>query len=305
MRAKAMAAFLLVVALAAQAGIAVGTGLSTEADATKAATAAAEQAKKALGEKSAKLVLVFESYPPADKPKLLDAVAAVFDKKLIHGCSAAGPITEQGNPTERSVAVCALGGDLEVAAAVSPTIGKDQRAAGEALGKALPKMANAKLMVLFGNCHVPSNQPLTEGVQSVLGKELPIIGGSSGGPSIDTFFQGEVKGDVAVGILLGGDFKLAICTLPGRGNDEVIRTAVAAVCDAAGKLGGKPAAGLLFECAGRRGMVKQLSNELAAIQGVLGTKLPLCGFYGTGEIGPINGVSTGVGYHVVCCLLGE
>ena len=166
-------------------------------------------------------------------------------------------------------------------------------------------MPKAKLMILFGNCHVPRNKPLTEGVQSVLGKELPIIGGATSGPSTDAFYQGEVRADVAVGILLGGDFKLAVCAKPGKGNDAVIRTAVAATCDAAGKLPGKPALGFFFECAGRRATLKRLGDELAAIQGVLGEKLPLIGFYGSGEIGPIKGVSTGFGYHVVCCLIGR
>ena len=299
-------ALLLALHTPAHADVAMGTGLSAEADATKAGAAAAEQARKALAGKPARLVLVFENCPPAEKAKVLAGVAAVFDKSIVHGCSTAGPITEKGNPTGRGVGVCALGGDIQVAAAVSPTIGKDgHRAAGEAIARALPKMPNAKLMLLFGNCHVPRNKPLTEGVQAVLGKALPIIGAASSGPSIDTFYQGAVRGDVAVGILIGGDFKISVCMLPGKGNDVVIRTAVAATCCAAGKFPGKPSAALFFECAGRRAMVKQLSNELAAIQGVLGDKLPLFGFYGSGEIGPVKGVSTGVGYHVVCCLIGH
>ena len=309
MMRRAMLAALLVAGLgaAAVAGVAMGTGLSTEADAVKAGTAAAEQAKKALGETPVKLVLVFDSYPKDGKAKLLEGVAAVFDKKLVHGCSAEGPITEHGNPKGRSVGVCAIGGDIEVAAVVSPKIGKDHKAAGEAIGKALPKMANAKVMLLFGNCHLPSNKPLTEGVVSVVGKELPIIGGSSGGPSTDTYYQGEAKDDVAVGILLCGDFKLAICARPGRkDHDEIVRTAVDATQSAKQGLGAKPALGIYFECAGRRGKIKSLQAELDALQQVLGKDLPLIGFYGTGEIGPKEGgVCKGVGYHAVCCLIAE
>jgi len=289
----------------AVADIVAGSGLSTEADPVAAGKAAAGQASKALGGKPAKLVLVFGNYPQAAQAKVLDGVTSVFAKEVVHGCSAASPITAQGNPKGRSVGVYALAGDIEVAAAVSPKIGGKHLEAGQALAKALPKMAKAKVMLLFGNCHVPRNKPLTKGVQSVLGTELPIVGGSSGGPSTDSYFKGEVRGDVVVGILLGGDFKVGVCALPGRGNDEVIRTAVAAACSAAGKLPGKPSTGFLFECAGRRGTVKRLGDELAAIQGVLGKEFPVIGFYGTGEIGPIKGVSTGVGYHVVCCLIGQ
>ncbi len=300
-------AMLTAVGAAALAGVTMGTGLSEHADAVKAGTAAAEQAKKALGDAPAGLVLVFDSYPKDAKAKLLEGVATVFDRKLIHGCSAAGPITEHGNPKGPSVGVCAIGGDIEVAAVCSPKIGKDHKAAGAAVGKALPKMAKAKVLLLFGNCHLPRNMPLTEGVQTVMGKELPIIGGSSGGPSIDTYFEGEVRGDVAVGILLGGDFKLAICARPGRkDHDEIVRTAVDATKSAKQGLGAKPALGIYFECAGRRGKIKSLQAELDALQEVLGKDLPLIGFYGTGEIGPKEGgVCKGVGYHAVCCLIGE
>jgi hypothetical protein len=297
----------LAVQAAAVAGVTMGTGLSTEADAAKAGKAAAEQARKALGDTAARLVLVFDSYPKGDKAKLLEGVAAVFDKTLIHGCSAEGPITEHGNPKGRSVGVCAIGGDIEVAAACSPTIAKDHKAAGEAIGKALPKMANAKVVLLFGNCHIPSNKPLVEGVQSVRGKRVPIIGGSSGGPSTDAYYQGEVRSDVAVGILLGGDFHLTVAARPGRkDNDEVIRTAVEATKTAKAGLGTKPALGIYFECAGRRRKIQKLSDELDALQDVLGKDLPLIGFYGTGEMGPgQGGVCTGFGYHAVCCLIAD
>jgi len=308
MRAKLLA--LVVLAAVAMHGpalaeIVAGSGLSTDADPAAAGKAAAEQAKKALGEKPAKVVLVFECYPRPDKAKILGGIASVFDKALVYGCSGEAPITTHGNPKGKSCGILALGGDIEVAAAVTPKIGGKYPEAGEALAKALPKMDSAKLMILFGNCHIPANKALVEGAQAVLGKELMIIGGAASGPSSDSFFKGEIQPDAAVGILLGGKFKVAAASAGGTGNDVVIKSATETATTATAQLGTKPAVAFLFECRGRQGTVKNIADELVALQGVLGKTLPLIGFYGSGEMGPEKGVCTGFGYHVVACVIGE
>jgi hypothetical protein len=294
------------------ADIVAASGLSTEADPAAAGKAAAEQAKKALGEKAAKLVLVFECFPRPDKAKVLEGVASVFDKGIVHGCSGEGPVTTHGNPTGKSCGLLAIGGDIEVAAGVTPKIGGQYTEAGEALANALPKMANAKLMVLFGNCHIPANKALVEGIQKVLGKELTIIGGAASGPSSDSFYQGEVKDDVAVGILIGGDVKVAAVSATGHKDaEEMIGSAVGATKGAVEglqKLQAKPSVAFLFECRGRLDALKKtgkMSDELVALQEVLGKDLPLIGFYGSGEMGLEKGVCTGFGYHAVCCVIGK
>jgi hypothetical protein len=293
------------------ADIVAASGLSTEADPAAAGKAAAEQAKNALGEKAARLVLVFECFPRPQKAKVLEGVASVFDKGIVHGCSGEGPVTTHGNPTGKSCGLLALGGDLEVAAAVSCTIAGHAEA-GEALANALPKMANAKLMILFGDCHIPANKPLVEGVQKVLGKDLTIIGGAASGPSTHCFFHGELMGNVAVGILLGGDFKVAAVSATGHKDaEEMIGSAVGATKGAVEglqKLQAKPSVAFLFECRGRLDALKKtgkMSDELVALQEVLGKDLPLIGFYGSGEMGPEKGVCTGFGYHAVCCVIGK
>jgi hypothetical protein len=310
MRAKVGVGLVLLLAVALQApvvaDIVAGSGLSTEADPVAAGKAAAEQARKALGDKPAKVVLVFQSYPRAEQAKVLEGIAAVFDKGITHGCSGLAAVTDKGNPAGKAVGLLALGGDIEVAAALSPTIAGKHHDAGKALAEKLPKMANARLLILFGNCHVDSNKRLVEGAQEVVGKDLPIIGGAASGPATDSYFQGAVAPDTAVGILLGGDFKVAACSLGGSENNEVVlRTAGEAAKTAAAELKGKPAAGFVFECTGRCGKIKNLSDEMPILQGALGKELPLIGFYGSGEIGPENGVWTGFGYHIVCCLIGQ
>jgi len=302
-------ALLLAVGLAAPAAadLVAGSGLSTEADAVAAGKAAAEQAKKGLGDKAAKLVLVFQSFPGPDQAKVLEGIASVFDKAIIHGCSSLAAITDKGNPRAKAVGLLALGGDVEVATAVSPkTAGNKHKEAGKALAEALPKMANARLLILFGDCHLPTNKALTEGAQEVVGKELPIIGGAVSGPTGNCFYKGELVPGVAVGILLGGDFKVVATSRPGADNEEmVLRTAGEAAKEALSQFGGRPTLGFLFECTGRCGKVKDLAAEMPVLQEALGKELPLIGFYGGGEIGPEKGVWTGFGYHIVCCLIGK
>jgi len=68
---------------------------------------------------------------------------------------------------------------------------------------------------------------------------------------------------------------------------------------------------LAFNCAGRKGKLKNPADELAAMQEALGKRLPLFGTYNAGEIGPADlaekdpaRLSGGVGWHVMFTALG-
>ena len=52
-------------------------------------------------------------------------------------------------------------------------------------------------------------------------------------------------------------------------------------------------------------MGKDRPEELKVMQAVVGTKMPLVGFYGSGEMGPkaCGQPSAGVGYHISACAL--
>ncbi|MHC4181656.1 MAG: FIST C-terminal domain-containing protein, partial [Planctomycetota bacterium] len=71
-------------------------------------------------------------------------------------------------------------------------------------------------------------------------------------------------------------------------------------------------AALAFDCAGRKGKLRNLEDELAAVQRALGKDLPLFGCYCAGEIGPLDvsqkkpGVlSGGGGWHVMVTVIGQ
>lgn len=72
--------------------------------------------------------------------------------------------------------------------------------------------------------------------------------------------------------------------------------------------GKAPEAALVFSCAARKLLLgTRTSEEFAIVREILGGELPVCGFYGYGEIGPPAG-STSAEYHnetFVCLLIGN
>lgn len=118
--------------------------------------------------------------------------------------------------------------------------------------------------------------------------------------------------DAAVGLVLSGDFKLAMAGRKAKDHDLVIRTAFEGARQALSSLPGQPIAVLAFDCAGRRSKLKNMDDEPAAMQKALGRSLPLFGCYCAGEIGPVDtsektgdALRGGAGWHVMFTVLGR
>ena len=115
-------------------------------------------------------------------------------------------------------------------------------------------------------------------------------------------------------LMLSGDFEVAMAGRMAKENSVVISTAHDAAAEALtelGRLGARPAAAIAFDCAGRKGKLDNVADELASMQKAIGRKLPLFGTYNAGEIGPADvsekqaGVRcSGVGWHVMFTVLG-
>jgi small ligand-binding sensory domain FIST len=89
-------------------------------------------------------------------------------------------------------------------------------------------------------------------------------------------------------------------------------TAGEAFAGALANLNAKPIAAFAFNCAGRKGKLDNLEDELSAIQKEFGTQTPIFGTYCAGEIGPADisekpqGVlSSGIGWHLMVTVLGR
>jgi len=286
-----------------------GTGYSALQDAAKAGAEAAAKAKKNIGKCKPKIVLVFGMAKNFDQAKALEGVTSVFDANLVYGCAGYNTITEEGNAG--TVSVLALGGEI----CVTPVIcgKKDLTECGKMIGQGLKKAsqvkASGKVVVLIGDCHVPSNDKVVKGISSVIGDKIPVVGGAAMGGT--TYCKGKIAGKGKnIGIMITGDFTVGCSTLK-EGPAEVhanklVAAAGQAMINAVGKNLKHTAMVFAFDCGGRRGrMGKDRPKELEAIQKVIGTKMPLIGFYGSGEMGPkaCGQPSAGVGYHISACAL--
>jgi len=301
-------------------------------DPAAAGKAAAEAVKAQLGELSVKAVLISECYEGQDrKAKALEGVCAVFSPVLVHGGSTYGSFLRGGVAGGESIAVLAIAGkDVDVKVACNEKMNtagltleqnKDEldkrlTAAGAELAKSLPKTDRSRLLIVVADAHSPKNGPLVAGIQSVMGKGFAITGGcvnKNAGQSA-VYYQGKTLTDAAIALMLSGEFKVALAGRQAKENDLVIKTAREGSAQAIASLAAqqaRPAVLLAFDCAGRKGRLKNVGDELAAMQESCGRQLPIFGTYNAGEIGPADiaektpGVlSYGMGWHVMFTAIG-
>jgi hypothetical protein len=324
-----LAAFCL--AASVHAGqIIVRTAAATNENPAEAGKAAARALKTALAGAEPQIVLAFDCFEDkANKQKLLDAVATVFPKDKIHGGAAYGMFTQAGSLDDNGVTLLAIGGDgvtvrvafTEKMGAAGLTLEKDAaqltkalNTAGAHLAQQLPGIADASLLLLISDAHSPKNQLLIDGVQSVAGKKLRITGGSVNKNAGQNwvYHRGQVYTDSAIAVTLKGEFTVAQTGRQAKDNDAVLATAKEGSALAVTNLKKPPFAVIIFDCAGRKGKLKNLSDELAAIQTSIGKTVPLFGCYCAGEYGPADATDLpdptacyGRGWHVMVSALGQ
>ena len=310
--------------------IVIQSALAENEDAAKAGKTAAEALKKAMGDTAPKVVLVTDCFDDKDlKTKALEGVTSVFSKDIVIGFSGYGSFTQGGAKDTDTVGLLGIGGDgIDVqiafvkemgAAGLSIDTDKDKlaKALGDgarSLAKQLTKKADSRLLIAIPDAHSPKNQLFMDGLQDVVGKDFPITGGSISKNDGETFlhYQGKLYSDSAIAIMLSGDFKVALAGRQAKTNDAVIATAKDGAAEALKALGAKPIAMIAFDCAGRKGKLDNLEDELKAFQGVTGKDITLFGCYCAGEFGPADvkeknpGVlSSGMGWHAMITFIGR
>ena len=295
-----------------------------------AGKAAARALLEAMGDVPPKVVVVSECFEDREyKQELIDGICSVLPKQIVLGGATYGSFTQQGCTDFDSVCLLGIGGDgVGVSAAVVSEMGvskllaeEDQaliesrlHAAGAKLIGKLSRTEKDRLLVLIPDAHSPKNQYLVEGVQKVVDPKFPITGGSVNKNAGQTFvyFGGQMYGDSAVALMLSGDFEVTMVGRQAKQNDAVISTAKDGASEALAAMKRKPLAVLAYNCAGRRGKLDKIEDELVAIQAAIGRELPLFGCYNAGEIGPLDtsekkpGVlSGGGGWHVIFTVIGR
>jgi len=306
------------------------TAMIEEENAFQAGVTAATRLHGALKGAQPHAILMVDCYDSkAAKQQAIAGVATIFPKELIFGGAVYGMYTQEGALNTDGVSLLALAGDgIQVQAALTENMGaaglsleteKDAvisalNAGGADLAKKITNGSSANLMIVMADAHSPKNQYFIDGIQSVVGKKVPITGGSCNKNAGLTYiyYRGELYKDAAVALALNGKFDVSQSGRQAKSNDDVISTAKEGSATAVKALKAKPLALIAYDCAGRMGKVKNLDDELNAIKSSVEASVPIFGCYCAGEFGPADstieksdGTSTGRGWHVMFSVLGR
>lgn len=291
---------------------------------------AAESLQTAMEGVPLKAVIVSECFEDRDnKEQLIEGVCSVVGKDAVFGGATYGSFTQSGCAGFDSVCLLGIGGTgVGVSAGLITDLGTAKltveqhqaeiaqrlQTAGKTLSERLTRGELDKLVILIPDAHSPKNRYLVEGVQQAFGAQFPMTGGSANKNAGQTFvyFRGQLYQDSAVAVLLSGTFRVSMSGRMAKDNDAVIRTAEEGASEVTAKMPAKPLAVLAYNCAGRRGKLKDPLDELHAMQKAFGTSVPLFGCYNAGEIGPLDpaekqsdALCGGSGWHVMFTVIGR
>ncbi len=308
--------------------IVLRVALAENEDPSAAGKAAAQALRQAMAGVPLRAVILSECFEDREnKAKVLEAVTSVLPADCLVGMATYGSITPERCSDADSVCLLGIGGEgVGVSAALVTSLGTSRltfeehrsqiegllHAAGQKLASSLRRSPHDKLLILLADAHSPKNQALVEGVQKVVGPKFPITGGCANKNAGQTFvyFRGKMYEDSAVALVLSGNFRVGLAGRMAQDNENVIRTAQQGAAEALAGLQGKPLAALAFDCAGRRNKLKNIQDELAAMQRAIGKDLPLFGCYCAGEMGPVDSpgrlagaLCGGSGWHVMFTVL--
>lgn len=150
------------------------------------------------------------SNPSEGIGELLLGIEDILPKIILVGCTSDGEISSRGFSTE-SVVLGGIATDrIEFHTASVEELGKDSENAGRRLGELLPP--SVKYVQLFSDGLTGNGCALLKGLGAVVGKSVPIAGGTAGDSGkfeqTHQFYGTKVLTDAAVAIGFSGDFSI-------------------------------------------------------------------------------------------------
>lgn len=199
--------------------IKAGVSISKNKDTIKAGHEACKQALADAGG-SANLIIVFSSVAH-NQEDVLRGVRSVSKSIPLVGCSDAGEITNQG-PTTGSIAVMALNADtIQCNLGAGTGADKDSFAAGKKAAQAVMATAEVppSLFMMFVEGLAENGAASVRGVQSVMGRNFPIMGGSAGDDfkfeKTYQYINDKVLNNAVIGVGLSGNFVFGVGVMHG------------------------------------------------------------------------------------------
>lgn len=188
------------------------TGFSTQPDARRAGS---EAATGALAGADPKLLVVYSS-DAYDLAALLAGVAEVAGDVPVIGCSTAGEIAAAG-PSTASVVIMAFGGPgFSIATAASSAAERGLRQASADVADSVARLDPRpyKVLLLLSDGLGGDQQEVVRGAHSVLGAEVPLVGGCAGDDmkmhqTFQFFGETVLKGSI-VGAAIGSEGPIGI-----------------------------------------------------------------------------------------------
>ncbi len=179
-----------------------------------AAAAGAQAAGQALQGSEAKLLVVFSAHS-YDPHELLAGICSQAPGVPLIGCSTAGEIATDG-PGDNGVVVVALGGDgFSVATAAEDAV-PGLREAGAAVAQCADLVNDRahRVLLLLADGLAGDQQEVVRGAHSVVGSEIPLVGGCAGDDlkmqSTTQFHGTEVLTNAVVAVAIGSDAPLGV-----------------------------------------------------------------------------------------------
>lgn len=183
---------------------------SNKSESVEAGKDACQKAIQGIGGR-ADLIIAFSSVA-YDQQKLVQGLREAAGEIPVVGCSDSGEITDQG-PVFEQVAVMALQApDIEYSFGLGKGTDKDSFQAGKQAAQQVKEKAKGdlSLFVMLLDGLAENGAAAVRGVQDVLGRNFPIMGGSAGDDfkfeKTFQYYQGEVLTNSVVGLGLSGDF---------------------------------------------------------------------------------------------------
>lgn len=195
----------------------IGIGFSKDSNPFTASREAALRAKQQTRQENVNLFLVFTSIRYSNE-EIIRGIVRVGGDTPIFGSSSAGIILPEGVEKE-GVMVLALSSD-EIKLGLGlceDIIPKQERLCGNEVARnAIKALGNSKrhLFMMISDGLIKNSSELVRGVQEILGKSFPFIGGASSDDlnfyQTYQYFQNRILSNSAIGILWGGEMSFGL-----------------------------------------------------------------------------------------------
>lgn len=188
---------------------AIGTSTNI-GDAKAAGKEAVSNAIQELG-KDPHIIFAFSSVK-FDQEGLVQGMNEARGNATLVGCSAAGEITSYATTFDSVIAMAIHAPNITFTVGCGSGVGADSHKAGADAAQAVLDAAGGKinLFVMLPEGLTGNGSAIVRGVQSVLGENFPISGGSAGDDYLFKktwqYFNDKLLTDTAVGIGFSGDF---------------------------------------------------------------------------------------------------